>query len=267
MDILIPVIILGSLGLLFGLGLALASKKLHVETDPRLDMIHGLLPGSNCGACGGAGCFGFAESVLSGKLPITACRVSSHEAHKKIAELLGQDVEKSVKKVAVVHCCGGTKALDKYLYEGIKECVAAAALHAGYKACRYGCLGFGTCVAVCPFGAITMGPDRLPVVDDGKCTGCSKCVLVCPKKIIALWPAAQRVYVACCSHDTAKDTRAACSAGCIACRMCEKACRFGAIRVVNNLAVIDETKCTQCGECVKVCPVKVIRMKSSGGLS
>jgi len=261
MEILAPVIILGSLGILFGFGLAFASKKLHVDVDARLDMIHGLLPGSNCGACGGAGCFGFAEAVLSGKLPITACRVSSHAAKEKIAEILGQTVEKSVRKVAVVHCAGGSRARDKYLYEGIKECVAAAALHGGPKACGFGCLGYGTCVSVCPFGAISMGPDGLPVVDEETCTGCGKCVLVCPKKIIKLWPVTQKVYVACCSHDTAKDTRAACAAGCIACKMCEKACAFGAIRVTNNLAVIDETKCTQCGECVKVCPVKVIKVK------
>lgn len=261
MDILTPVIILSSLGFLFGIGLAIASKKLHVHVDERLDIIHGLLPGSNCGACGGAGCFGFAEAVLSGKLPITACRVSSHEAKEKIAAVLGQTVEKSVRRVAVVHCAGGTRALDKYSYEGIQDCVAASALHGGFKACTYGCLGFGTCVSVCPFGAISMGPDGLPVVDDGKCTGCSKCVLVCPKKIMKLWPLTQKVYVACCSHGTAKDTRAACPAGCIACTMCEKACKFGAIKVTNNLAVIDETKCTQCGACVKVCPVKVIKLK------
>lgn len=264
MDILIPVLILGSLGVLFGVGLALASKKLHVETDARLDMIHGLLPGSNCGACGGAGCFGFAESLLNGKLPITACRVSSHEAKAKIATILGQSIEKSARKTAGVHCAGGTRALDKYRYEGIKDCVAAAALHGGLKACGFGCVGFGTCVSACQFGALSMGHDGLPVVAQEKCTSCGICVAVCPKKILRLRPVSQTVYVSCCSRDSARDTRASCPAGCIACRTCEKACRFGAIHVTNNLAVIDEGKCTQCGECVKVCPVKVIRAGSAG---
>ena len=95
-EIIIPVLTLGALGLLFGVGLAVASKRLAVQTDSRLEKIHGLLPGSNCGACGGAGCFGFAESLLSGKVNIDACRVSEDEVKKQIAQLLGKKLEKKI---------------------------------------------------------------------------------------------------------------------------------------------------------------------------
>ncbi len=124
MEILIPTLTLGVLGLLFGIGLAVASKKFRVETDPRLEKIMGLLPGSNCGACGGAGCFGFAESVLSGKLSVDACRVSKEETKAKIAELLGKKLEKKVKLVATLHCYGGKKVKDRFVYKGIEDCVA-----------------------------------------------------------------------------------------------------------------------------------------------
>lgn len=261
MGIIIPILTLGILGLLFGIGLAIASKRFAVKVDVRLEKIHGLLPGSNCGACGGAGCFGFAEGLLSGKFSADACRVSDEAIKEKIAHLLGQKLEKKVKKVAVLYCNGGAKVKDRVLYQGIEDCVAVNLVLGGQKECVFGCLGFGTCVKVCPFGAIKMSEDGLAVVDESKCKACNKCVLVCPKKLFKLVPVAGKVYVACSSHDLGKDTKAACPVGCIACKLCEKACKFDAIHVIDNLAVIDYTKCTSCGECVKVCPMKTIRIR------
>lgn len=261
MEILIPVLTLGILGLLFGIGLAIASKRFAVQVDSRLEKVHGLLPGSNCGACGGAGCFGFAEGLLSGKFSVDACRVSEEAVKEKIAHLLGQHIEKKVKKVATLHCYGGVRVKDRCFYQGIEECVAANLVLGGQKECSYGCLGFATCVKVCPFGAISMSDDALPVVDDAKCKACNKCVVVCPKKLFSLVPVTHNVFVACSSKDTGKDTRSVCPVGCIACKKCEQACPFDAIHVVDNLAVIDYHKCTSCGKCVEVCPMKTIRKK------
>ena len=261
MEILIPVLTLGFLGVVFGVGLAIASKKLAIKSDPRMELVQGLLPGSNCGACGGAGCFGFAEELLSGKKNISACRVSGEAIKEKIAEILGQKVEERVKTVATLHCAGGTKVKDRFTYRGIKDCVAANLILGGQKDCVFGCLGFGTCVSVCPFGAISMSEEALPVVDNNKCKACNKCVLVCPKKLFSLVPFSHNVYVACSSHDLGKDTRAACPVGCIACRKCEQVCPSDAIHVIDNLAVMDYAKCTSCGECVKACPMKTIRIR------
>jgi len=261
MDILIPILTLGFLGLVFGVGLAIASKRLAVQVDPRLDKIHGLLPGSNCGACGGAGCFGFAEALLSGKANIDACRVSEEKIKEQIAKLLGKKVEKKVKRVAVLHCNGGTKVKDRFLYQGIEDCPAANLVLGGQKECVFGCLGFGACAKVCPFGAIRMSDQGLPIIDKNKCKACNKCVEACPKKLFSLVSATHNIYVACSSHDIGKDTKAVCPVGCIACRLCEKACKFDAIHVIDNLAVIDYNKCTSCGECVKVCPMKTIRVR------
>jgi len=252
---------LGALGLIFGVGLAVASKRLAVQTDPRLEMIHGLLPGSNCGACGGAGCFGFAEELLSGKKRPDACRVSEEKIKEKIAEILGQKLEKNVQRIAALHCHGGSRVKDRFLYAGLKDCVAAHLVLGGQKECVWGCLGFGTCVEVCPFDAIAMSAEGLPVVDKDKCKACNKCVVACPKKLFSLVPVTHTVYVACSSHDIGKDTRAVCPVGCIACRKCEQVCLVDAIHVIDDCAVIDYAKCTSCGECVKACPMKTIRMR------
>lgn len=261
MDILIPILTLGVLGLLFGIGLAVASKKLAVETDPRLEKVHGLLPGSNCGACGGAGCFGFAQDLLSGKRNIEACRVSEEQIKEKIAHLLGKKLGKNIKKTAVLHCNGGIRVKDRFLYNGIEDCIAANLILGGQKECVFGCLGFATCVSVCSFGAIKMSDKGLPVVDKDKCKACNKCVLACPKKLFTLVPMNSNVCVACMSHDLGKDTRAACPVGCIVCKKCEQVCPQDAIHIMDNLAAIDYHKCSSCGECVKVCPMKTIQTR------
>jgi Na+-translocating ferredoxin:NAD+ oxidoreductase RNF subunit RnfB len=261
MEIIIPIITLGALGLIFGVGLAIASKRFSIAVDPRLERIHGLLPGANCGVCGGAGCFGFAENILSGKMNVSACRVAQENIKEKIAEILGQELEKKIKLVATLHCYGGLKVKDKFVYKGIEDCVAANLVLGGQKSCVYGCLGFGDCVKVCPFGAIKMSDDGLPVVDESKCKACNKCVLICPKKLFSLRPATHKVYVACSSYDLGKDTKVVCPVGCIACRKCEQVCPADAIHVIDNLAVIDYNKCTSCGKCVEACPMKTIKRR------
>lgn len=262
MEILIAILVLGVLGLVFGLGLGIASKKLAVEVNPKLDEVQQLLPGSNCGACGNPGCFGFAESLMSGKSSADACRVCSDEIKEKISHVLGSTLEKQVKKRAVLYCQGGSKVKDKYLYSGVNDCVAANLVLGGQKECVYACLGFGSCVGVCPFGAISMSEEKLPLIDKDKCRACSKCVLVCPKKLFSLISVTYPVYLACSSHDLGKDVKSVCAVGCIACKLCEKACKFDALHVTDNLAVIDYHKCTSCQECVKVCPTRTIRIRA-----
>ncbi|HPT38715.1 MAG TPA: RnfABCDGE type electron transport complex subunit B [Candidatus Omnitrophota bacterium] len=261
MEILIAILILGILGLVFGIGLAIASKKLAVTINLKLDQVQHLLPGSNCGACGNPGCFGFAESLVNGQGQVDNCRVCSDESREKIAEILGLALVKQNKKIATVHCNGGSRVKDKYLYDGVHDCITANLVLGGQKTCVFSCLGFGTCVKACPFGAISMSEQNLPVVDKIKCRSCNKCVLSCPKKIFSLVSITNSVYVACSSTDPGKDVKSICPVGCIACKLCEKACKFDAIHVVDNLAVIDYHKCTSCQECVKVCPAKTIMVR------
>lgn len=259
MEILYPIIALGSLGILFGVGLSLAAKKFCVSTDPRIDKIQNSLPGANCGACGMGGCSSLAEALAEGKCGIDKCTVVNDDNKIKISEILGVEFKKSAKKIATLHCAGGVRVKNRYTYSGIEDCTAVNLVLGGQKSCVYGCLGFGTCVKACPFGAIKMSQKGLPVVDKGKCRACNKCVEACPKKLFSLTEEAYNVFVACSSRDSGKDTKLVCPVGCIACRLCEKACKFDAIHVIDNIAVIDYNKCTSCGECVKACPMKTIK--------
>ena len=49
------VFIMGGLGVIVGIGLAVASKVFYVWVDPTVEAVDGVLPGANCGGCGFAG--------------------------------------------------------------------------------------------------------------------------------------------------------------------------------------------------------------------
>ena len=258
MTVLIPALTMAALGLAFGVGLAYALKIFGIEVDPAVALILSKLPGANCGACGKAGCAGFAEALKSHEVMPAACAVCEDETRVAIAEILGIEHKTKVKFIATLLCNGGSRAVDKFAYKGIKTCKAATLQFGGQKACEFGCLGFGDCVMGCPFGAISMGEDLLPIVDPNKCTACGICVDVCPKALFSLLPPDKKYYVKCKSTDIGAIVTKVCRPGCIACRKCEKACPTGAIKVENNLAWIYCAKCENMGKCLEVCPTKVI---------
>lgn len=263
-NIWVPVLTLSGLGVVFGAGLAIAAKKLCVITDPRLEKIYSRLPGANCGACGMPGCIGFAEGLIHGTCTVERCVVMQEEQRKEVAAILGVEAKTKVKTVAVLHCHGGSlRVKDKFIYTGERDCIMANLVGGGPKECFYGCIGYGTCAAACPFGAITMNEEDLPVIDENKCTACGVCVAACPKKLFSLIPTGKIYGVRCKSWDLGKKVLEVCSVGCVACRKCEKACPVGAIKVVNNLAVIDYAVCDNRGECFKACPVKCIALKEN----
>ena len=51
-----------------------------------------------------------------------------------------------------------------------------------------------------------------------------------------------------------------CTYGCIGLASCLKLCQFGAIRIENNISVIDPEKCTACGKCLPACPKNLIEL-------
>ncbi len=257
-DVLIPIGIFAVLGLVFGILLAVASKIFEVKVDERVPKIIECLPGANCGGCGYAGCSALAEAIVKGEAKPSACSVGGNETAQKIGVIMGVQVEETCRMRAQVMCSGTAEfARKKYIYTGAADCVSATKLGGGDKLCPNGCVGLGTCVSICPFGAISV-VDGVAVVDYKKCEGCGACVYACPKNIIKLIPYNSRHWVGCMSVEKGAITRKQCDVGCISCKLCEKACDYGAIKVNDFVAAIDYDKCVGCGKCVEKCPRHII---------
>lgn len=262
-NIILAVVIVGVIGLIFGLLLSFASVIFKVETDEREEKILSVLPGANCGACGFAGCSAYASAVVNSGAPVNSCSVGKTAVAEKIADIMGVTAGEIVPMTAKVMCGGNCEAAsDKYEYVGKQDCRAAAKLGGGAKSCPNGCLGLGSCISVCKFDAIRI-ENGIAVIDEEKCEACGMCVKQCPKHVIALIPKKNKYYVECMNTEKGALTNKYCTVGCIGCKRCEKVCEAGAVKVVNNNAVIDYSLCTGCGACAEQCPKKVIKVRNA----
>ena len=251
--------IMAAVALVLGICIMLISKLCLVKEDPRIEEVAGYLAGANCGACGFAGCDDYASALAADpSIGASKCPVGGADCAAKLAAILGVDAGSAEPNVAVVMCNGNKEAAKTIMeYQGLSTCKAAKQLFGGLNACTHGCLGLGDCEAACPYGAIKVC-NGVAVVDREACVGCGICAKQCPNSVIRIAPAKNKVIVQCNSKDAGAKTRKACSNGCIACKKCEKACKFEAIKVEDNHAMIDPEKCKNCGLCAKECPTGAI---------
>jgi len=227
------------LGSGFAVVLLVASVKLKVEVDPKIEQIHEALPKLDCGACGYAGCGSYAKAVLEKPELIGKCAPGGPETSEAIAAILNLQVSDSgPAKRPIVHCRAHRDDRAFYaVYGGIRSCTSANAL-ANVQACKFGCLGYGDCTRACKFGALHI-VDGLATVDYEKCTGCTACATTCPRSLIEMVPFSQEnmMTVACHNKETGKNTRGMCKVGCIACGLCVK--KSDMFAVADNLATLD----------------------------
>ncbi|MCF8069081.1 MAG: FAD-dependent oxidoreductase [Desulfobacterales bacterium] len=210
----IAVAVIGGLGLIVGIVLAAASRIFYVYVDPKVEAVEGELPGANCGGCGLPGCSANAEAIVLGKAAPNSCVAAGPEVAEAIAAIMGMSLEAKEPDIALPGCTYGTQDADiKFVYDGLNDCRAAALMGGGMKVCNIGCLGLGTCVTACQFGALKMGDKGLPVVDEALCTGCGACERICPKNIINLSSVTRRILKEYTTEDCTTPCQRACPAG------------------------------------------------------
>jgi len=258
-SILTPVLIASVIALFLGIIIVIVSRVFAVPVDTRLEDIKAILPGANCGACGFTGCEGYAQSMADGDPNTGKCPVGGAEVAQELSRYLGVAAPSFIPKVAHVHCQGTVDHTQKrFEYRGTMSCSAAQNLFSGPNSCTYGCMGYGDCAVACPYGAIYV-TEGIAHVDSSKCTACGLCVKTCPKQLIEIIPKHLNAYsVKCKNKWPGAQTRKNCSIGCIGCQKCFKTCQYGAITMDGPLAIIDQDKCTHCGECELVCPTGAI---------
>ena len=254
------------IGAVCAIMLVLASKFFAVEENEMTQKVRDCLPGANCGACGYAGCDGYAKAMAEDREKPNLCIPGGDTVAKQLSDVLGVDFEDVAAQVAVVHCNGNrSTAKAKNDYEGIRTCAAAKLYYGGQGSCVNGCIGFGDCVEACPQNAICVD-NGVARVDTRSCVGCGVCISACPKGLISLMADKESVLVLCKNTEKGAVVRGQCESGCIGCKKCEKNCETGAIKVVNNLAVVDYDKCTRCNKCAENCPVGCILISDFKGV-
>ena len=265
--IVLAVVSVTAIGLLCAVILAVASKFMSVPKNEKFTQIRECLPGANCGACGYAGCDGYADALANGEVErVNLCVPGSDGVAAQIASILGVEAQDVIEQVAVIHCRGDCDVTeDRADYQGVQSCAAAKLLYGGKGACGYGCMGFGDCASVCPQGAICI-EKGIARIDTRKCVGCGLCAKKCPNHLISVENDTIKTMVTCSNHDKGAQVRKACTHGCIGCTKCVKICPAGAISMDNFLAVIDYSKCQHCGQCAEVCTTGCIMVADFTGV-
>ena len=260
--ILQTILVITLIGIVLGGLLAFAAQKFKVEENPLIEKVEDILPKGQCGACGFAGCKGYAEAVvLKEEIPANLCIPGGKNTAKVVADITGKKMEETVKMTTCLKCAhdADKAAPMKYKYDGIIDCAACNLFQQGFLECAYGCLGLGSCARACPFGAIEMKNSR-PSISPEHCVGCGICVKTCPRKCLEVLPQDIIVHCNCNNPGKGPAVKKICPSGCIGCGLCAKKCPHSLITMENNLPVVQYEKCPRdCPmPCIEKCPTGAI---------
>jgi electron transport complex protein RnfB len=163
------VLALGVLAAAFGVLLGFAAVRFRVEGDPVVDQIDVLLPQTQCGQCGFAGCRPYAEAMASGDAEINQCPPGGEATIQALADLLGRD----------------PKPLNPE--NGVEKPPTVAVID------EQTCIGCTLCIQACPVDAILGAAKQMHTVIGQECTGCELCVEPCPVDCIHMQALPQKV--------------------------------------------------------------------------
>ena len=161
---LAALLVMAAIALLVGGVLGYAAVRFHVEGDPLAEKIDALLPQTQCGQCGYAGCKPYAQAIAEGSAEINQCPPGGEDGVRRLAELLG----KEFKPLNAEHGQPKPKSVAV-----IDEAV---------------CIGCTLCIQACPVDAILGASKQMHTVLAAECTGCELCVAPCPVDCIAMCP-------------------------------------------------------------------------------
>jgi electron transport complex protein RnfB len=165
---LLAILTITGLATLFGLLLGYANIRFHVEGDPITDQIEKVLPQTQCGQCGFAGCRPYAEAIANGEAEINLCPPGGETTMIALADLLGRD----------------PVPLDAT--DEIEKPKGIALIR------EQECIGCTLCLQACPVDAIIGAAKQMHVVIASECTGCERCLPPCPVDCIEMQPIRQK---------------------------------------------------------------------------
>ena len=212
-----------------------------------------LLPGTDCtgrGGCGFATCDECAAAIAEGG-PANLCPACKEEDIAAIVALTGGELVPARQETAFIKCSGCAAGKSRLKVYG--SCEEAVKSGFAEHECVYGCVGAGSCVAACTFGALSIVDGNVQV-DKEKCNGCGACANACVQNLIHMVPSDASNFVPCSNQDEEARAIRLCGYSCIGFGDCVKACRFDALEIVQGTAKVNPDKCVGCTACVHVCP-------------
>jgi Na+-translocating ferredoxin:NAD+ oxidoreductase subunit B len=126
------------------------------------DRLDRLLPQTQCGQCGYAGCRPYAEAMARQEAATDHCPPGGDSGVRALAHVL-----KSL-----------PQPYDRS--RGLQQPVSVALI------VEKDCIGCTKCIQACPVEAIVGGSKRMHVVIEPLCTGCELCVPACPVDCIEM---------------------------------------------------------------------------------
>lgn len=136
----------------------------HSDLVDTIEAIQRILPQTQCGQCGFAGCRPYAQALAQGDADIDRCPPGGAEGARALARLLGRE-PKPVNPA-----------------NGVEKPVLVALIREAE------CIGCTKCIQACPVDAIIGGPKLMHTVLPALCTGCELCIPPCPVDCIDLVP-------------------------------------------------------------------------------
>jgi len=166
---LTAILTITSLAVIFGLLLGYANIRFHVDGDPIVDKIDSLLPQTQCGQCGFAGCRPYAEAIAEGDADINKCPPGGEITMIALSELLGKDPVP------------------------LEDEEAADSPRAVAFIVEEECIGCTLCIQACPVDAILGAAKSMHTVISDECTGCKLCIPPCPVECIHMHPLEENI--------------------------------------------------------------------------
>lgn len=163
------IITISLLSVLFGILLGYSAIRFHVEGDPIVEQIDSILPQTQCGQCGFAGCRPYAEAIAEGEAEINKCPPGGETTMIALSELLGRDPVSLENEAAA--------AKPKSVAFIVEE----------------ECIGCTLCIQACPVDAILGAAKSMHTVISNECTGCELCIPPCPVECIHMHPIEEKI--------------------------------------------------------------------------
>lgn len=122
-----------------------------------VEKIDALLPQTQCGQCGYAGCMPYAQAIANNCEKINRCPPGGIKTLSALGELMQQDITPFITELAT--------QIKPPMLAYIREAE---------------CIGCTKCIQACPVDAIIGSAKQLHTVLKDECTGCGLCITPCP---------------------------------------------------------------------------------------